>query len=101
MATENRLGRNASCPCGSGKKFKQCCLGKTQGPQGPGPWGWSAIILLLGFVGAGVLWNAKGAGSGLAGVAGTVIIATAVYIFRDPAPPRGGSSDASAINFGK
>ena len=22
-----RLGRNAPCPCGSGKKYKQCCLG--------------------------------------------------------------------------
>lgn len=21
-------GRNAQCPCGSGKKFKKCCLGK-------------------------------------------------------------------------
>lgn len=26
---ENRkIGRNEPCPCGSGKKFKQCCLGK-------------------------------------------------------------------------
>ncbi|TWU16078.1 M90 family metallopeptidase [Allorhodopirellula heiligendammensis] len=23
-----RVGRNASCPCGSGKKFKHCCKGK-------------------------------------------------------------------------
>lgn len=23
-----KIGRNAPCPCGSGKKFKQCCLGK-------------------------------------------------------------------------
>lgn len=21
-----RIGRNAPCPCGSGKKFKECCL---------------------------------------------------------------------------
>lgn len=21
-----RVGRNEKCPCGSGKKFKQCCL---------------------------------------------------------------------------
>jgi len=21
-----RIGRNAPCPCGSGKKFKRCCL---------------------------------------------------------------------------
>jgi hypothetical protein len=23
-----KVGRNAPCPCGSGKKFKKCCLGK-------------------------------------------------------------------------
>lgn len=25
---KNKIGRNDSCPCGSGKKFKKCCLGK-------------------------------------------------------------------------
>jgi len=25
------IGRNDSCPCGSGKKFKHCCLGKENG----------------------------------------------------------------------
>lgn len=23
-----KVGRNEPCPCGSGKKFKKCCLGK-------------------------------------------------------------------------
>jgi hypothetical protein len=27
-ATLENVGRNDSCPCGSGKKFKKCCLGK-------------------------------------------------------------------------
>lgn len=25
---EKKIGRNAPCPCGSGKKYKQCCYGK-------------------------------------------------------------------------
>ena len=25
-----KVGRNDPCPCGSGKKFKKCCLGKAQ-----------------------------------------------------------------------
>jgi len=25
----DRIGRNEPCPCGSGKKFKKCCLGKS------------------------------------------------------------------------
>jgi hypothetical protein len=26
------IGRNDPCPCGSGKKFKKCCLGKAEAP---------------------------------------------------------------------
>jgi uncharacterized protein YecA (UPF0149 family) len=25
-----KIGRNQACPCGSGKKYKHCCLGKSQ-----------------------------------------------------------------------
>ena len=25
----NKIGRNDSCPCGSGKKYKKCCINKT------------------------------------------------------------------------
>ena len=25
-----KIGRNEPCPCGSGRKFKRCCLGKQQ-----------------------------------------------------------------------
>ncbi len=35
-----KIGRNDRCPCGSGKKFKRCCInkqvGKAPGPAGPG-----------------------------------------------------------------
>ena len=30
MRTSARVGRNDACPCGSGKKYKQCCLRKGQ-----------------------------------------------------------------------
>lgn len=34
------VGRNAPCPCGSGRKFKVCCLpGRVTGPPGPTPQG--------------------------------------------------------------
>ena len=29
MAGE-KVGRNDKCPCGSGRKFKKCCLGKAE-----------------------------------------------------------------------
>ena len=37
-----KIGRNDRCPCGSGKKYKQCCLAKDEAaerrhvPRGPG-----------------------------------------------------------------
>jgi methionyl aminopeptidase len=34
MKTRNvKLGRNDPCPCGSGLKFKKCCLGKSVMPN--------------------------------------------------------------------
>lgn len=32
----SKVGRNAPCPCGSGEKFKRCCLGKKIEPSAPG-----------------------------------------------------------------
>jgi uncharacterized protein YecA (UPF0149 family) len=29
------VGRNNACPCGSGKKFKKCCLGRTLPAEPP------------------------------------------------------------------
>jgi uncharacterized protein YecA (UPF0149 family) len=28
-----KIGRNDPCPCGSGKKFKKCCLGQNQNKE--------------------------------------------------------------------
>ncbi len=30
MSQPSKIGRNAPCPCGSGKKYKKCCLAKDQ-----------------------------------------------------------------------
>ena len=30
----DKIGRNEPCPCGSGKKYKKCCLDKEQAPAG-------------------------------------------------------------------
>ncbi|MCG8553984.1 MAG: SEC-C domain-containing protein [Proteobacteria bacterium] len=30
----SHIGRNESCPCGSGRKFKKCCLRNTANPPG-------------------------------------------------------------------
>lgn len=28
--TQLKIGRNDTCPCGSGKKYKKCCMGKNE-----------------------------------------------------------------------
>lgn len=30
-----KIGRNAPCPCGSGKKYKKCCLSSQKGNKNP------------------------------------------------------------------
>ena len=37
MVRKQRVGRNAPCPCGSGKKFKRCCLKETSKSAHPSP----------------------------------------------------------------
>jgi methionyl aminopeptidase len=32
---QSKVGRNDPCPCGSGRKFKKCCLRKGRGPEKP------------------------------------------------------------------
>jgi hypothetical protein len=50
MKTEERIGRNDPCPCGSGKKFKACCAGRVDAAgvavrSGGTPW--TAIVLAV------------------------------------------------------
>ena len=33
VVKSERVGRNDPCPCGSGKKYKHCCLGKDEANQ--------------------------------------------------------------------
>lgn len=98
---QQKIGRNDPCPCGSGKKHKQCCLGKEAPEVRQQRLGVPIVITLIGLCGAGYLWWAKGAGSGLASVAGAILIGAVVYALREPPPPNTGGGDASAINFGK
>src|SRR5438046_5408903 len=33
MAAGARIGRNDPCPCGSGRKYKRCCLARDEAPE--------------------------------------------------------------------
>ena len=49
------VGRNDPCPCGSGRKYKNCCEGKLQlGRQVRGPWLYvGAAVAAIAIVGVG------------------------------------------------
>ena len=103
MATQ----RNAPCPCGSGKKFKHCHLGKEAelAPAEDGediveargkPWWLLSIPLVLGV--AMGFW--KGTEMGFyVGVAALLAVGGLV-VFKDPPPPRN-QGNASGIGFGR
>lgn len=37
-----KIGRNTPCPCGSGKKFKKCCLGHLSSQTSAASYSWMA-----------------------------------------------------------
>jgi len=55
-----KTGRNDACPCGSGRKHKNCCLKSGGGREWLGTIVW---ILLLALMGGGILaalWDRPG-----------------------------------------
>ncbi len=95
-----KLSRNAPCSCGSGKKYKQCCLGKPP-PEVRRKLVVLPLILMPLALGLGALfWIRNGAGMGLAVGAGAVICVGIILGFSNPPPSDGGKGDAAGINFG-
>lgn len=42
-----KIGRNDPCPCGSGKKYKHCCLAKSQGMPLRDKWALALLCVAL------------------------------------------------------
>lgn len=101
----NEIGRNDPCPCGCGKKYKHCLLGKQEaidlgGDANESDSRVSAAIAVAGAILGVVLGVTQGVEMGL-GVGGGIVLAVGAWIiFRNPPPPRAGGSDPAAINFG-
>lgn len=92
------VARNDPCPCGSGKKYKKCCLSRDQGP--PRKLQQRALILGAALLAiAVVLWIFVGPVLGKL-VAGAAVIAVIAYlVFGDP-PSSTGQGNPGAIRFG-
>jgi hypothetical protein len=93
--------RNQPCPCGSGKKYKQCHLGKETPAVKRQRVLLPAFITLAGIGAAVAIAMTSGKiaaaiGFGFAGI----ILGGLVMVFRDPPPPDTSGKDPGAINFG-
>lgn len=102
----NQPARNAACPCGSGLKYKQCCLKagrpvNLQEDGSPAPRSlWIPALLVAGLIAAIAvgLWKGFGLGVTTFGVFGIVI--GLILIFRNPPPPNPNAGDPAALSFG-
>jgi len=67
MAGTMKVGRNDRCPCGSGKKYKNCCEGKVGRLSAAGWVTIAALVLAAGVLVYFVINAAQSDGSGSAG----------------------------------
>ncbi len=94
------VSRNDPCPCGSGDKYKRCCLGKEEAVVSSRDMKLPAILAVVAIavsIGVGVASSPQ---TGLA-IAGALLLAIGAWaILRHPPPPRKGNDHPAAINFG-
>ena len=66
MASNSKVGRNDPCPCGSGKKYKNCCEGK-RGRLTPVQWGGIGLLAVVAGILVYVMLTSTGSAGGLSG----------------------------------
>ena len=107
-----KVSRNAPCPCGSGKKYKHCHLGKPlpgeeivsehNGGASQNTKGTALILGLVGTVAAIAVGVWQNDVSVALGVAGAWALGTILYLsVRNPPPPNDNAGDPAALNFGR
>ena len=94
------VARNAPCPCGSGKKYKQCCQ-QTGGAEAARR---TRKVRIMGSVLAACAivagWQfGRQVGLIVAG-AGVLLLGLYLFVLDDPPPPAQGGNPG-AINFGQ
>ena len=94
------VGRNDPCPCGSGKKYKRCCLltGSVEEVQRKKRFQTTVMVAIVAAIACGFLISEE-AGF-LVGAAG--LAAAGIWQWMSAPPPKsGGGADPGAINFGR
>jgi len=101
MTGSKDIGRNDPCPCGSGKKYKRCCLGTQEDPQvTPKNTMPALVVLVLGLVVVVVVLVMSTAGNAALGAVVALMLAGGTYIFTNMPPPNTNAGSPGGINFG-
>ena len=101
-----KISRNAPCPCGSGKKYKHCCLGQEIGAGTPEQVQASrkrtiVFLSVIGLAVSGAAGYSEGVVFGLTVAAASVLIGAGYMIFSNPPPPRADSGNPAGLDFGR
>ncbi len=96
----SKVARNAPCPCGSGKKHKQCCLGKEPPAARRRFWVGVGLALIVTGVAVGMAYYYSSMKNAFfTGLGGVILIMGFSILRKAPAPT--GRSGSSRIDFGK
>ena len=94
------VSRNDPCPCGSGLKYKRCCLGKALPLRGKRLL-WRGLLVAAA-VGAAVTISVfHGLKTGFGAGAVLLLVAGILHIVRSPPPSGRGGGGSSNIDFGR
>ena len=101
-----KISRNEPCPCGSGKKYKQCHLGRdlNEGTPVEVQASRKRTIVFLSVIGLSVSGAAgyfEGVVFGLTVAAASVLIGAGYMIFSNPPPPRADAGNPAGLDFGR
>lgn len=98
MSPKSTVGRNDPCPCGSGEKYKRCCLSKGGARKSRRLMVvkiLAAVSIVAGIVVAVVFGTESGAIVGFGG-----LLALGVYMAFSEPPDSTSGGNPGAINFG-
>ena len=101
----SKVQRNALCPCGSGKKYKYCCMRVEEESTAVEPTVNKPLLLkVIGvalFAGIAAGFGLKDSGSGVTIFFAVGLLAGGYVVLRKPPPSNPNSGDPSSLNFGR
>ena len=101
MGSREDIGRNDPCPCGSGKKYKRCCLGSEVDPA-VAPRNTKAALIAAAVAALVVIAVAltRTVNDALVLAVVAALVVAGVYIFSNMPPPNENTGSPGGINFG-